>query len=47
MATLSVKKEAKLSAVRLVAAGVGGGRSSDLNVENRLPESLMLVILSL
>ncbi len=46
-ATFSVKKEAKLSAVRLVAGGGGGGLSSVLKVENNFLVSEVLVILSL
>ncbi len=46
-ATFSVKKVAKLSGFRSVVAGGGGGLSSDLNVENSLRESVVLLILSL
>ena len=46
-ATFSVKKVAKLSGVRSVAAGGGGGLSSDLKVENSFLESVVLLILSL
>lgn len=47
LATFSVKKVAKLSGVRSVAAGGGGGLSSDLKVENNFLESVVLLILSL
>src|SRR4029434_7998127 len=46
-ATFSVKKEAKLSAVRLVAGGGGGGERRVLKVENSLRASVAPLILSL
>src|SRR4029434_8426875 len=46
-ATFSVKKEAKLSAVRLVAGGGGGGWSRVLKVENSFRASVAPLILSL
>ena len=45
-ATFSVKKEAKLSAVRLVAGGGGGGESRVLKVENSFRASVAPLILS-
>lgn len=41
-ATLSVKKEANVSAVRLVAGGGGGGLSRVLKVENSFLVSMAL-----
>lgn len=46
-AVFSVKKVAKLSGFRSEGAGGGGGLSSDLNVENNLRGSVVLLILSL
>src|SRR4029434_3278177 len=46
-ATFSVKKEAKLSAVRLVAGGGGGGEGRVLKVENNFRASVAPLILSL
>ena len=41
-ATLSVKNEAKVSVVRLVAGGGGGGLSKVLKVENSFRVSVVL-----
>src|SRR4029434_7172834 len=45
-ATFSVKKETKVSAVRLIAGGGGGGQSRVLKVENSLRASVAPLILS-
>ena len=42
-ATLSVKNEAKVSAVRLVAGGGGGGLSRVLKVEKSVSSTMNLV----
>src|SRR4029434_8807656 len=46
-AIFSLKKEAKVSAVRLVAGGGGGGQSRVLKVENSFRASVAPLILSL
>lgn len=44
-ATFPVKKDARVSAVRQVAGGGGGGFSSDLNVAKSFWESVRVLIL--